>query len=515
MALLVLGILAMLATPAGASAQACPAAAGPPVEAGWRALRAGDAAAARDAFEAALRACPGDAGARVGLGYAALRQDRVGEARALFAGVAAERPQDVDALLGLGQAEARAGRFGAARAAYGRVLAIDAGNAEAERGLARVLAWEGRTDEAADAFRALAARDPADVDAWIGLSQALRWGGAEAEALAAARRAAALAPDRADVRTELADARLPFRPTARAAGTLEQDSDGMDVYTATVRGTVRVGPGTELRADVHLRRAHQEVRAPDDPDPLANGEEATTSGVTVTLGRRLSSGWRVSATAGAALPDAADASPIAVLGAAAGGRVARGATVVVAYLRSAWDYTVPTIRAEIVVDELSLTGGWRGGGWTVEGDAAASLARARASGEQNERLGGGLAAWRAIGGGVTLGAAARAFGFRRDLGDGYFDPGFFGLVEANARWARAFAGWEAALEVAPGVQTVEGEGATGALRGAASLARVVSPGRRVEIAAVGAQAGARRLSPETADGDDRYFALTLSGAWTF
>ena len=50
--------------------------------------------------------------------------------------------------------------------------------------------------------------------------------------------------------------------------------------------------------------------------------------------------------------------------------------------------------------------------------------------EPNRRLSGSLAlSWRASHM-WRIGVAGRAFGFEKDLGDGYFDPDFYGHIEA-------------------------------------------------------------------------------------
>lgn len=121
-----------------AHAQECPAAGNPRAEAGWTAYRAGDAAAARREFTAALRVCPAHVGARTGLGYAALRENAADEARRLFQGVVAESPDNVDALVGLGLSAWRLGDQETSRTAFTRAQRIDPSNADARDFLARL-----------------------------------------------------------------------------------------------------------------------------------------------------------------------------------------------------------------------------------------------------------------------------------------------------------------------------------------------------------------------------------------
>ncbi|HET6231862.1 MAG TPA: tetratricopeptide repeat protein [Longimicrobiaceae bacterium] len=135
-------LLVLLALFLGARADAqetaCPRAAGAQVEAGWTAYRAGQMAAARTAFEAALRRCPDDPGARTGLGYVLLRSDDTPGARRAFEAVTVASPNNVDALVGLGIAAWRQGDLAAVRTAFTRVHRIDPSNTDARDYLARL-----------------------------------------------------------------------------------------------------------------------------------------------------------------------------------------------------------------------------------------------------------------------------------------------------------------------------------------------------------------------------------------
>jgi tetratricopeptide (TPR) repeat protein len=131
--------LALAACPWSALAQVtCPAASGVDAEAGWAAYRAGDLAAARARFDAALARCPDDPYAATGLGYVSLREGDDARARTLFYMVVAARPDDVDALVGLGLVAWRAGDLEEVRDRFLRVQEVAPDHPTAADYLARL-----------------------------------------------------------------------------------------------------------------------------------------------------------------------------------------------------------------------------------------------------------------------------------------------------------------------------------------------------------------------------------------
>ena len=114
--------------PSGSAGQAvqdaCRVQSGPGAEAGWGAYAAGDMAAARMRFEAALALCSSDHYARTGLGYVALRADDLDGAVALWTAVIAAEPDNVDALTGLGLVAWRRADLERAENAFARVVAL-------------------------------------------------------------------------------------------------------------------------------------------------------------------------------------------------------------------------------------------------------------------------------------------------------------------------------------------------------------------------------------------------------
>jgi len=119
-----------------------------------------------------------------------------------------------------------------------------------------------------------------------------------------------------------------------------------------------------------------------------------------------------------------------------------------------------------------------------------------------------------VAGFFTLGAAARTFGFDRDLADGYFDPSRYRMAEALLRGARDWRRVGVDAELAPGVQQVERGDATATLRARGGIAYLVAPGRRIGISGGYANAGLQRLSPSSDEGY-RYTALYIGGSWAF
>ena len=137
--LAVAALCALAPFPRAAAAQSgCPAAANPRADAGWARYRAGDVAAARREFDAALARCPAHPDARTGLGYVALREGDAAAARRSFDAVLAQAPGNVDALVGRGLAAWRQGDLATVRSAFTRVRELDPGNTEARDYLARL-----------------------------------------------------------------------------------------------------------------------------------------------------------------------------------------------------------------------------------------------------------------------------------------------------------------------------------------------------------------------------------------
>lgn len=100
--------------------------------------RAGNAAAALDAFARCLALDPDDTDAMVFAGLAAHRANRDDEAVRYFTQGLALTGDDPDLHFGMGLVDERAGRLDAARARFERALAIDAARDDVRQRLARL-----------------------------------------------------------------------------------------------------------------------------------------------------------------------------------------------------------------------------------------------------------------------------------------------------------------------------------------------------------------------------------------
>ena len=168
----------------------------PVILAGLAAARhaAGDAAAAEQAFRAALALDPDAHDCRSNLGLLLLELERADEAVALFTAGLRRQGDHVGLRRNLGDALAQAGRFRDAAAAYAAALALDPDDAAAHNNLGGALQALGDFAGARASYRrALAIREDAAV--WANLSAACLGAGDAAGAVQAAQRALALAPD--------------------------------------------------------------------------------------------------------------------------------------------------------------------------------------------------------------------------------------------------------------------------------------------------------------------------------
>jgi hypothetical protein len=150
------------------------------------------------------------------------------------------------------------------------------------------------------------------------------------------------------------------------------------------------------------------------------------------------------------------------------------------------------------------------GGWTAT--ATVSLTGFQGS-ESNQRVAGGVGATHRWLRTLTVGGNVRAFGFAKDLADGYFDPSFYLLVEVPARWEHEFARWTPSLEAAPGLQKISGAPLSAAIRVAGGIRYAVTPGR--EIALTGGYSTLGLSLFAEGGGGYRYRYVSLAGGWWF
>jgi tetratricopeptide (TPR) repeat protein len=424
------------------------------------------------------------------------------EAAAIYGDLLAVDPSDMDALLGLGRLLSWSNRLDSAEVVFEAILARDPANMEALRGHARTAAWRGRLLRAETRWRYALAQVPDDVESLVGLAATLRWQGRDAAALAVVDRALALAPNDADGRTQRDWARNAMRPRVGANVTYEADSENNRMFTVRLRSAWRPIPRTELRLETHRREA----------DNLgANRMDQRSIGARVTSWWQLEPGWSIEAGLGVTESHVAGTEPrIALSGAIATPR-RYPIRAILSYVRAPVEATAAIIRNDVRFDQVRLGANAK---LSQAFDVFADGAWARWEGtEPNRRLSGSVAlSWRASHM-WRIGMAARAFGFEKDLGDGYFDPDFYGHIEAALRWHGEWGKWLTQLELAPGVEKVRTGGALrGTLRSFGRLGYTVAPGRDVSLSGGFSSSGLRVPSGSS---DYRYWTVGLGANWGF
>ncbi|MFL5542967.1 MAG: hypothetical protein ACJ8J0_28570, partial [Longimicrobiaceae bacterium] len=388
------------------------------------------------------------------------------------------------------------------------LLSINQNDREALNGLARTAAWRGDLLAAERRWRASLARNPDDAAALVGLSQTLRWQGRDAAALEAARHAVRVAPTDRDARTELAWTRLPLQPSVAPAFTYETDSDGNRIATLSSGAAFRPHARLEVRADAYVRY----TRLDFTPELEGNAQ-----GVAISLRAQFEPGWWVLGGAGVTGTDVEDADARASWRAMLSSPARYPLTASLAYAHTPLDATALLIARQVDVDELNLAATLvPAQGWAISAGGGGADFHGAVSGETNRRTNANLAITRRLARFFTLGAAGRAFGFDRNLSDGYFDPDLYWIGEALGRVGREWRRWGISAEVAPGVQQVgEGGERSATLRTTGGVTLTMAPGRSIGLSAAYAKAGLQRLSPTDTGGGYRYTAFSLSGSWAF
>jgi hypothetical protein len=115
----------------------CPRAAGALIQTAWDSLRAGATLGAERRFRAAQRLCPASE-AEVGLGYTALRSGELAKARGAFDRALAREPNSYDALSGRGMVAFRQGELEVVRTMFTRALDVVPGDSVSLAYLARL-----------------------------------------------------------------------------------------------------------------------------------------------------------------------------------------------------------------------------------------------------------------------------------------------------------------------------------------------------------------------------------------
>jgi tetratricopeptide (TPR) repeat protein len=428
---------------------------------------------------------------------------RLEESIALYDSLVRTDPADRDARLGLARSLGWAGRTDSAAAVYQGMLRTDSSDVGAWAGLAQTRSWAGRLRQAEALWDRALHTDSTHVPSLVGLAQTLRWQGRDAAADEVLRRAEARDPTNQEARTQRRWLNGAIRPRAASTVTYESDSDGSGIFTLSARGGYRLRPRVDLRPYGYLRWLDFENSG------VELSQQAWGGGLEVRA--ELDPGWIVAGSFGASGSDADTV----------GTRIRWGATA----SSPGWWRIVTTVgvthepldvTAQLVRNGVSVTQGGvdlratPAGGWTTTG--AFSLAEFQGS-ESNLRTAGALGISRRVLPVLTAGVNARAYGFSKDLNDGYFDPSFYLLAEVPARWEQEFGRWVPSAEVAPGLQKISGVDLSAAIRLAGGLRYAVMPGREIALAAGYSTLGLSLFAE--GGGGYKYRYVALSGGWWF
>ena len=407
------------------------------------------------------------------------------------------------ARLGLAQALAWSRELDSSRTIYQSLMSDDSTDVQALRGLARSTAWNGDLIDAEEMWHRALVMDPIEGASIAGLSQTLRWQGRAAEAFELVNRASRSGqPDENVMQAEQAELHSVLGPRARAAITRENDSDGNDMTTFQLRTGWHPHPRLAIGFDGYFRQTEFRAGVPD----------RSAEGATVSLTGYLVPGWNITAAAGASgsngITDRTFFNGFASVSTPRRYPV-NGA---VTYRRGSVDATALLIERGVSIAELSAVASTSPSrGWSLTGE----LSGASLSGTQdNNRTLGRFSVTREITNDWDVGGRFRAFGYEKDLNDGYFDPNFYMLVETPVRWHHDFDVWRLVAEVAPGLQQI---GSGGSLDGVIGLdgrvTYLLAPGRDIGFKVVYSRSGASNFA--TGDTDYRYVAVGMIATWVF
>jgi tetratricopeptide (TPR) repeat protein len=426
---------------------------------------------------------------------------RYQESSDAYEAILADDPEDRAALIGLARVMSWSGALDSAAIVYDRVLQLDPSDAEALEGRARVSAWQGQLKEAERRWRALIVLRPDRGSAHLGLAQTLRWQGRVGPAMAEYQRAAQLAPTDREVVQQLEWVHRTMQPRGRGGLTFESDSDDNNITTITGAGGWRPRPGTDVQFELYVRTAS-----------INGTNRRSSTGLMAVAAHQLEPGWLVRAGLGVTASDGSGANGRGRLLAALSspGRNRGGGTLRLAHLPL--DYTALLIENGVVTTDLDA-GLWYLAGAGIQLNGGLSVTWYQGT-EPNRRLAGRISARRRLAPSWTVGAVLRAFGFQKNLQDGYFDPDLYWLFEVPVSWQRTFGAWRVDALLAPGLQQVgTGGSVRGAGRAAASVGYPLAPGRELGAFVRFSSTGMDGFS--TADADYRSLSFGLSGSWVF
>ena len=426
--------------------------------------------------------------------------DRLSEAVAIYDSLLKSDPTDRDSRLGKAQALAWSNRLDEAAALYDGLLESDSTDVDALVGRARVAAWEGRLIDAESRWRHAVSAAPNQASAYAGLGQTLRWQGRNAASYEALNQAIALAPGHSEAGDELRALRLDLGPRAEPGILFTNDSDRNDIVTVEAEAGWHPVPAVGVRATAYYR------------DARVGGSgslQRSAGGLLLSGSTELEPGWGLTAAIGVSSSDGTGGTTGRL---EANVRTPRRNPVVgsLDVVTGPLDESAALIENGVTVDLLQAGARARlGSKWRVDGSA--SVASFDGS-ESNRRVAGSLFTGAQVSGSFDVGLFARAFGFEKQLSDGYFDPDLYWITELTATWSSGSGNWRYSLDAAPGVQQVGGGGEISAtIRAGGSLAYSFGPGRELSLRTLYSTTGLNSFA--SGSQDYRYLSVGLGLTW--
>ncbi len=462
----------------------------------------GDLSSAISMQDELLQQMPGDRDAWISQATYLVWDDRLQEAVAIYDSLLRTDPADRQSRLGLAMALAWSGQLDPASRLYVGMLERDPEDIEALMGHARVAAWGGHLKEAEERWRQAVEVTPDNGAAHAGLGQTLRWQGREAAAQDALTHANRLSPGNREAADELVELRRGFAPRAGTRLLFVSDSDDNETLTVETRGSWHPAASLLLEARAYARDARI-----DGATQLQRASGGLILGATVEL----EPGWDLKGSLGASVADGTG-STTALLGATV---TTPGRNSVVGSLgvsRTALDESALLIENGVVVEQVSVGARARVGRlWRIDGSA--SVARFEGT-TSNRRFAGTAYVVRTLSSAWSVGLFTRAFGFQKDLQDGYFDPDLYWIGEVTGQWKRSVGNWRFSVDAAPGLQQVSSGGETSAtVRVAGRVAVGLGPGREIGLDARYSASGLSSLS--SGGSDYEYISVGVAGSWAF
>ena len=177
------------------------------------------------------------------LGYDGNAQEAVTTLRAIVQ----SEPTNLPARLALAEAGTNSGNRALTQDAiadYRQILRTNSGNVPAQIGLARALSYRGNFSEAKTTLGAVLSSNPGNTEARGALADAQRFSGNSFDAKANYKKVLETQPNNAAARTGLRAARRNTAPLVTVGGGYYNDSNGVNLRSVNVGGTVPTRAGT-------------------------------------------------------------------------------------------------------------------------------------------------------------------------------------------------------------------------------------------------------------------------------